>query len=36
LDKSEISSTFNRVGVYADDYDDVLKAKYFPVSGGRG
>ena len=36
LDKSEISSTFNRVGVYADDWDDKLKAKYFPATGGRG
>jgi hypothetical protein len=36
LDKSEVSSTFNRVGVYADDWDDKLKAKYFPASGGRG
>jgi predicted nucleic acid-binding Zn finger protein len=36
LDKSEVRSTFDRVGIYADDYDDVLKAKYFPVSGGRG
>ena len=36
LDKSEITATLNRVGIYADDYDDQLKAKYFPVSGGRG
>lgn len=37
LDKSEIKSTFDRVGVYADDYDDKLKAKYFAFSnGGRG
>ena len=36
LDKSEVKSTFDRVGIYADDYDDVLKAKYFPVTGGRG
>ncbi|MCX6310121.1 MAG: YbjN domain-containing protein [Bacteroidetes bacterium] len=36
LDKSEVRSTFDRVGVYADDYDDELKAKYFPVTGGRG
>lgn len=36
LDKSEVRSTFDRVGIYADDYDDKLKAKYFPVSGGRG
>src|SRR5665213_3461195 len=36
LDKSEVRSTFDRVGIYADDWDDKLKAKYFPVSGGRG
>ncbi len=37
LDKSEVKSTFDRVGVYADDYDDKLKAKYFAFSnGGRG
>lgn len=36
LDKSEARATFDRVGIYADDYDDVLKAKYFPVTGGRG
>lgn len=34
LDKSEILSTFNRVGIYADDWDDKLKAKYFPFAGG--
>ncbi|CAN5255532.1 hypothetical protein BH09BAC5_BH09BAC5_04630 [soil metagenome] len=36
LDKSEVRATFDRVGIYADDYDDVLKAKYFPATGGRG
>lgn len=37
LDKSEVKSTFDRVGIYADDYDDKLKAKYFAFSnGGRG
>ena len=36
LDKSEVRATFDRVGIYADDYDDKLKAKYFPASGGRG
>ena len=36
LDKSEVGSTLNRVGVYADDWDDKLKAKYFPATGGRG
>lgn len=36
LDKSEIKSTFNRVGVYADEWDDKLKTKYFTfVEGGR-
>ena len=34
LDKSEIKSTFDRVGIYADDWDDKLKAKYFAFSGG--
>lgn len=34
LDKSEIMSTFDRVGIYADDWDDKLKAKYFAYSGG--
>jgi len=34
LDKSEIKSTFDRVGIYADDYDDKLKAKYFAFSNG--
>ena len=34
LDKSEVKSTFDRVGIYADDYDDKLKAKYFAFSGG--
>ena len=40
LDHSEIVATFNRVGRYADDYDDMLKAKYWPNNnsggGGRG
>ncbi|HLG04293.1 MAG TPA: YbjN domain-containing protein [Bacteroidia bacterium] len=36
IDKAEIKNTFNRVGIYADEYDDKLKAKYFPVQGGRG
>ncbi len=34
LDKSEISSTFNRVGIYADEWDDKLKSKYFRAEGG--
>jgi hypothetical protein len=36
LDKSEVRATFDRVGIYADDHDDRLKAKYFPATGGRG
>ncbi len=37
LDISEIRSTLDRVGIYANDWDDKLKAKYgiFP-EGGRG
>jgi hypothetical protein len=36
LDISEIKSTLDRVGIYANDWDDKLKAKYgiFP-DGGR-
>ena len=34
LDKSEIKTTFDRVGIYADDWDDKLKAKYFSFTGG--
>lgn len=34
LDKSEIKSTFDRVGIYADEWDDKLRAKYFAFSGG--
>ena len=34
LDKSEIKSTFDRVGIYTDDWDDKLKTKYFAFSGG--
>jgi hypothetical protein len=34
LDKSEIKATFDRVGIYADEWDDKLKAKYFAFSGG--
>lgn len=37
LDKSEIRATFDRVGIYANDWDDKLKAKYFGITeGGRG
>ncbi len=35
LDHSETVSTLKRVGYYADDYDDMLKAKYWPAAGGR-
>jgi hypothetical protein len=34
LDKSEIRSTFDRVGIYADEWDDKLKAKYLAFTGG--
>jgi hypothetical protein len=34
LDISEVKSTFDRVGIYADEYDDKLKTKYFAFSGG--
>jgi Putative bacterial sensory transduction regulator len=33
LEQSEVMSTFNRVGRYADQYDDSLKAKY--AAAGR-
>jgi hypothetical protein len=36
LEASEISSTLNRVGIYADEWDDKLKTKYHAfVGGGR-
>jgi hypothetical protein len=34
LDKSEVKATFDRVGIYADEWDDKLKTKYFAFSGG--
>ncbi len=34
LDKSELKATLDRVGIYADDWDDKLKAKYLPFTGG--
>jgi len=34
LDKSEIKATFDRVSIYANDWDDKLKAKYFGFTGG--
>lgn len=37
LDISEIKSTLDRVGIYANDWDDKLKAKYGILpEGGRG
>jgi hypothetical protein len=37
LDKSEIKSTFDRVGIYANDWDDKLKTKYGILpEGSRG
>jgi hypothetical protein len=35
LDKTEVMSTFDRVGIYADEWDDKLKTKYGIFSGGR-
>ena len=34
LDKSEVKATFDRVSIYANDWDDKLKSKYFGFSGG--
>jgi hypothetical protein len=34
LDKSEVRTAFDRVGIYADEWDDKLKSKYFAFSGG--
>ena len=34
LDKSEVRATLDRVGIYANDYDDKLKEKYFPAPSG--
>lgn len=37
LDKSEVKATFDRVSIYANDWDDKLKQKYFGFTdGGRG
>lgn len=33
LDESEVESTLNRIGVYADDYDDYFKEKYHGETG---
>lgn len=35
LDKSEVRTAFDRVGIYADEWDDKLRAKYFAFSGGE-
>jgi hypothetical protein len=34
LDENELLNMFNRVGNYADQYDDYLKSKYNPASVG--
>jgi hypothetical protein len=34
LNKSEIKSTLDRVGIYADEWDDKLRAKYLAFTGG--
>lgn len=36
LDSSEVRATLDRVGIYANDYDDKLKEKYFPAPPGGG
>ena len=36
LEQKEAAATINRVGWYADEYDDKLKVKYGLVVGGRG
>jgi hypothetical protein len=36
LEQKEAAATINRVGWYADEYDDKLKVKYGVVVGGRG
>jgi hypothetical protein len=35
LDKTEVMSTFDRVGIYADEWDDKLRTKYQIFSGGN-
>ena len=34
LSENEIRATLNRIGTYADDYDDYLKNKYSNPAGG--
>lgn len=36
MEQKEAAATINRVGWYADEYDDKLKVKYGVVVGGRG
>ena len=36
LEQKEAAATIDRVGWYADEYDDRLKVKYGVVVGGRG
>ena len=36
MEQKEAAATINRVGWYADEYDDRLKVKYGVVVGGRG
>ena len=35
LDQAEATAMFNRVGGYADDYDDILREKYWQGSDRR-
>jgi hypothetical protein len=34
LDKSEVKAAFDRVGIYANEWDDKLKTKYLAFTGG--
>lgn len=36
LEQKEAAATINRVGWYADEYDDRLKVKYGAITAGRG
>ena len=36
LDQSEAEAMFNRIGNYADQYDDILKGKYGMTNADRG
>jgi hypothetical protein len=35
LDETEVDAMFDRIGYYADYYDDYFKDKYFPAEGRR-